>query len=1263
MSNTKRPIYSTISILLVFLMAFLLPIEIFAETTTKNKKEKSVTFDSLAEAEAEANIVTELTNRRDEYTKHFRMDDGTIMAVTYDCPVHYKNSKGKWVEYDNSLIDETSATPDEAKAELYTNKKSDIDIDIASNTSADTLVSISTKKGNISWRYTDSKKSDVKIKNQKNIHKGNEKFTSLDKISSKATYKEFYKNIDLDCIASTIGVKENIILNNSNAQNEFEIEYEIKGLKAQKVDNQTIQIKNSNGKTIYIITAPCMYDSKDVQSTNLTLNIISNKNGKLKVKLIADKSFINEKGRAFPVTIDPEVTVSGSPEIETAQVADTSPNNHLGQQTDFWVGKNEDHSYYGFVQVKNLQENYADKNIVSAKLTVFPMSRTPEMEIEAHPISESWSNNTASFSLISNNNNEVNDTEVIDYAHTKQASANGVVFDLTKYAKKWASGSLDNNGVYLSSPNNYGQFGGYCCYYYNSRPTFVVKYKEYTGLESNLTYHTIPCGQNAEASVCDYTGSLTVKQNIYEETGARIPMSIYATHHSANINQRSYLGKGWHMSFDKRLTKTDYYYVYLDADAVEHYFKIEAGASELSDEDDLGYTLTINTENNNNTITIDTGSAIEAFDIPDEDETTHIKTETDSENSNNQITYTYDSTHRLTQIQSAQHTYTFTNQTVTSDGESVRICNNIKKDNSAFVYFVYYTGLSTVHSIKFSDGRRSQFSYNNSRFLSNIRQYSTSHDQYGNKLTFSYNNGKVSEITEFGDNNTSIHSLSVQCNDDNTTVFKADNDNNKKETYTFDNYGNTVTVLNANGMITNASDSGSLNVTTGSDSYTKNYIMGSNEPNDNDFESGHASIDNQQSSGGNFSIDNEKAYLGHKSIKIEHNASSAIYTFAHQIINGTELRGKSATFSAFVNPQITEVGNLSGKSGAMLKIECYKASGVLISEQDSSAIISTPNETGWERISVTTSVSSETVWIKAYVILRNAQGTAYFDCLQLEEGEVMNDYNALMNSDFSDDEIWIDHNNNTIEFNNSGKFEVSGIGDEPAPEIEEETEEESTNASETTPTEVATETETIENDIAEATDTYGNATKTEQGFVTRTYKRTYEIVSDDTEGEESGATEDEDNSTDTEINPNKFIYQRVAINKSDVVFNISGTAKADSVPLNNEYRTFGIALKIKYKNEDNSESHYQEFNAYTDIYQNISLSVTPNENKTVESVDFAFVYGYNKNTMTVKNAMLNYTCYDEAEEESTTATTETTEPSQPSTEENTTEPASATELE
>ena len=98
MSKRTKPIYSTVSIVLVLLMAFLLPIQVFAETAPEPKPEESVTFDSLREATDNANIVSELKERRDEYIKHFRMDDGTIMAVTYDYPVHYKNSKGKWVE-------------------------------------------------------------------------------------------------------------------------------------------------------------------------------------------------------------------------------------------------------------------------------------------------------------------------------------------------------------------------------------------------------------------------------------------------------------------------------------------------------------------------------------------------------------------------------------------------------------------------------------------------------------------------------------------------------------------------------------------------------------------------------------------------------------------------------------------------------------------------------------------------------------------------------------------------------------------------------------------------------------------------------------------------------------------------------------------------------------------------------------------------------------------------------------------------------------
>lgn len=104
----------------------------------------------------------------------------------------------------------------------------------------------------------------------------------------------------------------------------------------------------------------------------------------------------------------------------------------------------------------------------------------------------------------------------------------------------------------------------------------------------------------------------------------------------------------------------------------------------------------------------------------------------------------------------------------------------------------------------------------------------------------------------------------------------------------------------------------------------------------------------------------------------------------------------------------------------------------------------------------------------------------------------------------------------------------------------------------------------------------------------------------------------------------KHIFQSVNVNRANVVFKISGTAKANSVPLTSDNRTFGIALKIHYS-DGITEDHYQEYNAYTSAEQSISLSVTPEKaNISINTVDFAFVYGYNKNTMEVKNAMLNF---------------------------------------
>lgn len=55
------------------------------------------------ELAAEAYVVGEVDELREEAVKHFRMDDGGFIAVQYDGPVHYEDANGVWQEIDNTL--------------------------------------------------------------------------------------------------------------------------------------------------------------------------------------------------------------------------------------------------------------------------------------------------------------------------------------------------------------------------------------------------------------------------------------------------------------------------------------------------------------------------------------------------------------------------------------------------------------------------------------------------------------------------------------------------------------------------------------------------------------------------------------------------------------------------------------------------------------------------------------------------------------------------------------------------------------------------------------------------------------------------------------------------------------------------------------------------------------------------------------------------------------------------------------------------------
>ena len=177
---------------------------------------------------------------------------------------------------------------------------------------------------------------------------------------------------------------------------------------------------------------------------------------------------------------------------------------------------------------------------------------------------------------------------------------------------------------------------------------------------------------------------------------------------------------------------------------------------------------------------------------------------------------------------------------------------------------------------------------------------------------FTYTNGKVTNITEYGTDGTEGNHLNISYKADNTTVFT--DKQGHSETHIFDNSGSTVSVLNSNGYATSSENTG-LVINNSANAYTKNYITESSQQTEvgggKYYFVSNGAKGSITSTGGKVTVDNSAAteedgyyqYLGTTSLKVENPTSennSAFFTgFAHQF-KGTTFNGKDVTFSAYV---------------------------------------------------------------------------------------------------------------------------------------------------------------------------------------------------------------------------------------------------------------------------------------------------------------------------------------------------------------------------
>ena len=268
----------------------------------------------------------------------------------------------------------------------------------------------------------------------------------------------------------------------------------------------------------------------------------------------------------------------------------------------------------------------------------------------------------------------------------------------------------------------------------------------------------------------------------------------------------------------------------------------------------------------------------------------------------------------------------------------------------------------------------SAFYYDNNKKInqSQLQNRTTATTAVISKNRFVYNDkGQITKVTEYGKNNSEGNYLNISYSNDNTTTFE--DRNGLKTTYTFDNKGMLMSVLNANGYLESNYTSGLSNA-GGADSFTKNLLTETYEfstiGSGSYYKKSNGKINGVPSTGGICVIDSSNPttedgnvqYFGSNSIKISNPVSqneSSFYTSAWHDINMAESNyvGKELTFSAYVKTKNVIWKSLNEAFGALLEVEFYDFYANLLDSKTSIGIVDTED---WQRISVTFTVPENT---------------------------------------------------------------------------------------------------------------------------------------------------------------------------------------------------------------------------------------------------------------------------------------------------------------
>ncbi len=931
----------------------------------------------------------EIVGLRKEKEKHFLQENGEMIAKVYSNPVHFKKSN-KYEEIDNTLIKENN---------YYKNKNNDYIVQFMENTNLLLMKMIK-----------DDYFLEIKLNDQNNV-KG--KF--LDK---KVIYEDILPGIDLEYSLLPTKVKENIILKNNNID---KISFLIKTNLNLVVNDKKIDAKE-NDKCIFTFEPLFMIDNNQNINYNIHYNLIQNEVGYL-LDLVLDEEWLNLT--SYPVIIDPIITNTtqeGKVYDTYIYPGDTGKDKNSQNILKAGVERINNQDIINRTLIKfDLPTIGTGSQIIKSYLNLYNYGDGPlALEkidwnvVDVHRLTQDWNENTANWTIMNNKY----DPKLENYSYSARSAwiirdntyeiveLRSLEMDITNLVKKWYSGT-PNYGLMVKSHNEQYKNELYAAFFSNVTetlaPTLIIHYRNQTGLENYMNY--IPQSYSiGSTSINTYNGNLVGQFGIGRTIGEKntIALSLIYNTNDVILNNNYKIGKGYKFNYHQiieepkegEVTDEINYLKYTDEDGTIDYFQEQLddngdGTGIYIDEDGLNLTITKEETKYN---LLDKYGNISIFNIING--VGYLSTVTDTEGKIIQVIY--DNSNRIIKVidpnsSEINITYNETSIVVTSADETVIL----NYENNKLINIINLLG-------------KTEFTYNSNSLI----EYIT--DINGLKMKYEYYEQipyRIKKVSEYSINNT-LGSFFDFTYSFNSTRIK--DNKNRIKTMTFNNLGNLV----SNNSLTddnNLKDAYSID-----DKYYEPIVEQVNDPYKNKVTTSHMPIKyvknlltntSFEENIINFISEDNELVLSNEYVKNGLNSLKAVSSFYREV---NIEKGKYYTFSAYIknDQNITLTMSYDG----MIKEEPIKASDE------------------FKRHDITIFYPTEAISDLKIRFILSENAVVYIDDIQLEEGEIVNNYNMISNSDFSlGYSDWTTH---AGEYSNLGPSGPTGSEDETYAEIE-----------------------------------------------------------------------------------------------------------------------------------------------------------------------------------------------------------------------------------